>query len=125
MPMFFFFPYKPLKYIGAFYQIILHFSSMLTGNTNFFNLLAILMYQNNNFFVNQFLLMKSALSLFDDRFLDLHFPKVFKFILSIPLENKEHVIDKRNEKQKYIPSIVKPFIVNFLIQVIFFIKATF
>lgn len=78
-----------MKFIGGIYHLIVQTCSFLSGNTNFFNLLTILI----------------ALSLFEDRFLDSYFPNALKILLSIPIENKQQMIDKRNEKQKYIPSL--------------------
>lgn len=90
-----------MKFIGGIYHVIVQICSFLSGNTNFFNLL----------------LMLIALSLFEDRLLDSYFPNALKILLSIPIENKQQMIDKRNEKQKYIPSLINRFVVNLLVQV--------
>lgn len=46
-------------------------------------------------------------------------PNFIKYLFSIPLENKESIVDKRNDKINYVPPIIKPvFLLCVLIHVI-------
>jgi len=61
----------------------------------------------------------STLSLFDDTFLRKCCPNFFKDVFSIPLENKQAIAEKRNEKQSQSKHLLRIFLLNCLIQVTF------
>lgn len=48
-------------------------------------------------------------------------PNLIKHFFSIPSENKDNTVDKRNDKINYVPPIIKPvFLLCVFIHVIYF-----
>lgn len=64
-------------------------------------------------------MIKSTLSVFDDQFLQKTCPTFFFNLLSIQIE-KNQKDTKIQEEEKLKLSIIKPFLINLIIQVSFF-----